>query len=51
MHFPSLKGLAKVYRKLGNEERAKVYEEMAKNILDQREDAKIEEEIRHQRQY
>lgn len=51
MHFPSLKGLAKVYRKLGKEERAKVYEEMAKNILDQRENIKIEEEIRHLRQY
>lgn len=51
MHFPSLKGLAKVYRKLGKEEEARMYDKMAKNVLDLRENAKIEEEIRHQRQY
>ena len=34
-HIPSLKGIAKVYKKLGDVDSAKKYREMVKNVLDQ----------------
>jgi universal stress protein E len=46
MHVPSLFGISKVYEKIGNVEMAKKYNSMAKEILSQIWDRKIESEIR-----
>lgn len=46
MHIPSLFGIAKVYEKMGNVELAKRYNVMAKEILSQIWDRKIEAEVR-----
>lgn len=48
-HIPSLKGIAKVYKKLGDMEKARKYQETVKNILDQIWNMKIEKEVRSQR--
>jgi len=47
-HIPSLKGIAKVYKKLGDLDTAKKYREMVKNVLDQNLNLKIEQEGRKQ---
>ncbi len=47
-HIPSLKGIAKVYEKLGDVNSAKKYREMVKNVLDQIWNLKIEQEVRKQ---
>lgn len=46
MHVPSLHGIAKVYEKLDNKEAAKRYKELAREVLRQIWDSKIEEDIR-----
>ncbi len=50
-HIPSLKGVAKVYKKLGDNEKARKYKETVKNILDQIWNMKIEKEVRSQRKH
>lgn len=47
-HIPSLKGMAKVYEKLGDVNNAKKYQEMVKDVIDQIWNLKIEEEARKQ---
>jgi len=47
-HIPSLKGIAKVYEKLGDVNSAKKYREMVKTVLDQIWNLKIEQEVRKQ---
>ena len=49
MHIPTLVGLSRVYKKLGNKLNAVKYEHLAKQVMDRFWDAKIEEEIRHHR--
>ncbi len=46
-HIPSLKGIAKVYEKLGDVDNANKYREMVKNVLDQMWNLKIEQEARN----
>ena len=43
-HIPSLKGIAKVYEKIGDKDNAKKYRDMVRNILDQFWNLKIEQE-------
>ena len=50
-HIPSLKGIVKVYKKLGDNEKAKRYQGTVKNILDQIWNMKIEKEVRSQRKH
>jgi len=50
-HIPSLKGIVKVYKKLGDNEKARKYQETVKNILDQIWNMKIEKEVRSQRKH
>jgi universal stress protein E len=50
-HIPSLKGISKVYKKLGEVEKARKYQETVKNILDQMWNMKIEKEVRDQRKH
>jgi len=50
-HIPSLKGIAKVYKKLGDTEKARKYRDTVKNILDQIWNMKIEKEVRNQIKY
>lgn len=45
-HIPSLLGLAKAYEKTGQTEKATKYKAMVKNVIDQFQNFKIEEEIR-----
>ncbi|MXV38499.1 hypothetical protein GO491_07395 [Flavobacteriaceae bacterium Ap0902] len=45
-HVPSLKGLANSYEKLGDTEKVSKYRQMIKNVLEQFQNFKIEEEIR-----
>jgi len=49
IHIPSLKGLVSVYKKLGDIDNEKNYQEMTKKVLDQISNMKIEQEIRKQR--
>lgn len=46
MHIPAYKGLAKVYEKMGDDGRAAVYRQNAKDIMDKLWYQKIEEEVR-----
>ncbi len=48
MHIPSLNGLAKVYKKIGDTNNADKYKSMAKEVLTRIWDWKVEEEIRKQ---
>ncbi|MGI9526466.1 MAG: universal stress protein [Weeksellaceae bacterium] len=45
-HVPSLKGLSKSHKALGDEAMSKKYESMIKNVLEQFQNFKIEEEVR-----
>lgn len=45
-HVPSLMGLTKSYEKLGDEENAGKYRKMVKNVIEQFQNFKIEEEVR-----
>ncbi|MFB9058140.1 universal stress protein [Mariniflexile ostreae] len=49
MHMPSLKGVAEVYKKLGDVDNEKKYKDMANNVLKRIDNIRIEEEIRSQR--
>jgi len=49
MHVPAYKGLATVYEKLGQPEKARMYRKNAKDIMDKLWDRKIEEEVRRLR--
>lgn len=49
MHVPAYFGLAKVYEKLDNMEKAKFYRESAREIMDKMWYAKIEDEVRRMR--
>ena len=49
MHVPAYKGLAKVYDKLNQPEKARMYRSSAKDIMDKIWYQKIEKEIRHLR--
>lgn len=48
MHIPSLKGIARVYEKIGDTDNSKKYTEMAKRVLERIHNMKIEEEVRKQ---
>ena len=47
-HVPSLRGIAKVYEKLGDIDTAKKYQDTAKDILERIWNLKIEQEVRNQ---
>ncbi len=49
IHIPSLKGLTSVYKKLGDIDNAKNYQEMTTKVLDQIWNMKIEQEVRKQK--
>jgi len=46
MHTPSLFGIAKVYEKTGNQEKADIYRKMAREVLDRIWNSRIEAEAR-----
>lgn len=51
MHIPSLKGIARVYEKIGDKDNSKKYTEMAKRVLERIDNMKIEQEVRKQIKY
>lgn len=48
MHIPSLRGIARVYEKIGDVENSKKHKEMADRILERMENMRIEQEVRKQ---
>jgi len=50
-HIPSLKGIAKVYEKLGDIDNAKMHRKMAEDVLERIANIKIEKEVRGQAKY
>lgn len=49
MHVPSLNGLSRVFLKLGDEQKSKIYKDSANQVLSRLWDKKVEEEIRKSR--
>lgn len=48
MHIPSLRGIARVYEKIGDTDSSGKYKEMAERVVERMENMKIEQEVRKQ---